>query len=127
MAKPWEIEFHVRWRKSVSKACRYTAGVTDYPAIIDGSMILGGKRQWIVLRPIIVLHFDYPLRDPVRMTFCRPTGFRRIDLFRCIYKGYCKIYDDISKYGVYGHGIGDLKIDHVDQITPGFYKVECGS
>ena len=39
-------------------------------------------------------------------------GFSKLLLAQCIYEGYCVIYEeeDLEKYGVWGHEMGDLSL-----------------
>ncbi|MFX1385093.1 MAG: hypothetical protein ACFFBP_21935 [Promethearchaeota archaeon] len=81
----------------------------------------------------IRIRFTYPLSAKVEIEFQNKGGFSEKDLFRYIYKGYTKIYDEenqdigrfdnISKglnrpetqgrYGIWGHELGDLFIEEV--------------
>jgi len=45
------------------------------------------------------------------------TGFTRAEIIECIRSGYRKIYDEnalTSKWGIWGHSIGDLMIERVE-------------
>lgn len=105
-----------------------TAQVCDYHAVLDRRMALKKRNEWIIARPLIRIEFDYPLSGKSAVfLFCRPTGFTRLDLLACIYKGYAKIYGDPSKYSVWGHSIGDLFIEGIIETMPGYYTLAMGS
>jgi len=79
----------------------------------------------------IQILFSYPLTNKVMFTYEKKGGFTRMDLFRLIYEGYKKIYNEEDsevgdpgiydmlynrkksdgKYGIWGHYIGDLWIE----------------
>ena len=79
----------------------------------------------------IQILFSYPLTNKVMFTYEKKGGFTRMDLFRRIYEGYKKIYDEEDaevgdpgiyemlynrkesdgKYGIWGHYIADLSIE----------------
>jgi len=79
----------------------------------------------------IQILFSYPLTNKVMFTYEKRGGFTRMDLFRLIYEGYKKIYNEEeaevgdpgiyeilynrkesdSKYGIWGHYIDDLWIE----------------
>lgn len=81
----------------------------------------------------IEILFDYPLSQTVLMKFHSPKGFSRIYLWKCIYDGYKKIYDEEEedcgkvgfiegtynrkpsdgRYGIWGHVISDLCIEGI--------------
>ena len=78
----------------------------------------------------VTIVFKYPLTREARFEFKSETGFTRAEIIECIRAGYRKIYaedgggrisDDScwmaapgSKWGIWGHDIGDLMIDRVD-------------
>lgn len=82
----------------------------------------------------ISIIFTYPLSVRVVLQFENKRGFTRMDLLRCIYEGYKKIYDEEEKevgdpgtynmlynrreskgpYGIWGHYLGDLYLDIVE-------------
>lgn len=103
------------------------AQVVDYHTILDGASCLMKSTELIIARPLITIEFDYPIEDPVRFTFCRPTGFSRLDLVACIHKGYEKIYSDARKYNVRSHCMSDLFIEGFIKKSPGLYELEMGS
>ncbi|NVM54285.1 MAG: hypothetical protein HWN66_11340 [Candidatus Helarchaeota archaeon] len=81
----------------------------------------------------IKILFQYPLSNDVLLEFESIGGFTRMDIFRCIYEGYKKIYEEEEKdlgdpgsaphllnrarsngkYGIWGHYMGDLYIEGV--------------
>jgi hypothetical protein len=77
--------------------------------------------------------FTYPLSRKVEFTYTQKGGFTRMNLYRCIYEGYKKIYDAEEEavgdpgtyemlynrrtsegpYGIWGHYMNDLIIEFV--------------
>ena len=125
-----------------------TPMVQDYPAVSKGTakMICGCKDvsdQRVTDVEEITILFDYPLMHSVVMTFKSKTGWTLRDLFRCIYKGYRKIYAAekdpgclpnsynraVSKgpYGIHSHYLGDLFVEGINQIGPAAFELSIGS
>lgn len=88
----------------------------------------------IVIRDeIISIEFSYPLHNPVSFKYTSKGGFTRLALFKCIYEGYKKIYDEEEtevgdpgtyervmnrkpsngKYGIWGHYMSGLFIERI--------------
>ena len=82
----------------------------------------------------ITIHFSYPMKNPVDLTFNTNTNFKITDILKLIYRGYRKIYDEESdaiesidnegtlkynrgstdgKYGIYLHDPQDLFIEGI--------------
>lgn len=81
----------------------------------------------------ISIEFRYPLSVKVFFDYERKGGFRRLDLFKCIYEGYKKIYEEeeqevgdpgtyerlynrrrsFGTYGIWGHYLGELYIEGI--------------
>lgn len=90
-------------------------------------------RERVVKNKKITMVFSYPLSRVVKFEFENKKGFSRIDLFKHIYEGYKKIYDEEEqetgdtghykyaynrkpshgKYGIWNHYIEDLLIERV--------------
>lgn len=104
-----------------------TACVIDYHPVLDGVRTLRLANRLVIARPLITIEFDYPNQRTARFTFCRPTGFTRMDLLACIYKGYDTIYKDVRNYHVFGHGISDLYIEAIIWKSHGLYALAMGS
>ena len=119
------IEFEVYYRRAWSGW--QSAAVTDYHAILVHQATLKMSYELIVARPVITIEFDYPLHNPTKLTFCRPTGFTRRDLIACVHKGYEKIYSNIRKYGVWGHSMSDLVLVGMYRKSPGLYELGIDS
>ena len=79
----------------------------------------------------ISITFTYPLTNEVTLTFENKGGFTRLDMFRVIYEGYVKIYEDAltqekaynRPYEIWGHDITDLFIEGVEEISPTHFKL----
>lgn len=87
----------------------------------------------VILEDKISINFRYPLSVQVAFEFENKGGFTRMDLFRCIYEGYKKIYDEEKaevgdpgtydrlynrrksegKYGIWGHYLDDLWVEGI--------------
>ena len=67
--------------------------------------------EWICIQQReIVIAIDYPLQSCFEFK-CKsrsPKGWTRKALYKKICQLYSNIYANIDKYGVWGHGIGDL-------------------
>lgn len=124
--KPKELDFLVSYHSHSSKGYT-TAQVCDYPSVRSGDTTLRLAHHHVIRRPIITIKFDYPLGGDYKLTFCRPTGFTYLDLMACVYKGYCKIYRDIRKYGVWGHSFSNLYLEGFIINGPGDYSLAMGS
>lgn len=106
------------------------------PLIKDADELITKKKE-------IVIKFDYPLSTPAEMKFKSTKGFTRKKIFECIHKGYKKIYasekdpghipgmynrkTSEGKYGIWGHDIGDLVVEEVQQTKPGYFTLSIGS
>ena len=92
---------------------------------------LVNPKEVVIKDEKIQILFSYPLTNKVMFTYEKKGGFTRMDLFRLIYEGYEKIYDEEEKkvgdpgpyemlynrkksdgkYGIWGHQIADLWIE----------------
>ena len=82
----------------------------------------------------VTIVFKYPLAREARIGFKSETGFTRAEIIECIRGGYRKIYAEEresapnSKWGIWGHDIGDLMIEGVDvDADTGIVHVCIGS
>jgi len=108
--------------------------VTDCDGIVNPDVIVTTDKK-------IVIHFDYPLNNPVDFTFTSKKGFTRAEFYKCICKGYKQIYAtedrDVGKtgniqgilnratsrgrYGIWGHHIEDLVIEGITKRNNKYY------
>jgi hypothetical protein len=85
----------------------------------------------------IKIKFTYPLSKEAILPYTSKGGFTRLDLFRCIYEGYKRIYDEEDlavgdpgtyervmnrkksegPYGIWGHYLGELWIEGISYNT----------
>ena len=85
----------------------------------------------------IKIRFTYPLSSEQIFIYENKGGFTRLDVYRCIYEGYKKIYDEEEEavgdpgiygnvlnrkrsdgpYGIWGHYIGELWIEGITYNT----------
>ncbi len=106
--------------------------VTGYEDI-DRRNQLRNPNENIIGDENITIEFTYPLSLNVEFEFNNKGGFTRMDLWRCIYEGYKRIYDEeesdaddpgnapnllnrgISqgRYGIWGHYIDELWIERI--------------
>ncbi|QEE17132.1 hypothetical protein DSAG12_02964 [Promethearchaeum syntrophicum] len=70
----------------------------------------------IIPEQAIKIEFSYPLEKGAVFEYQVIGGFSRLDLAQCIYEGYYSVYADAEKYGVWGHGMGDLSLIGVEYI-----------
>ena len=114
----------------------YEDGSIGTPTIIDYEVEEFRNRiidpdELLIKEEKITILFTYPLSIKVKFEFENKGGFTRLDLFRCIYEGYKKIYDEEEeevgdpgtydrlynrrksngKYGIWGHYIDDLFLE----------------
>lgn len=114
----------------------YEDGSIGTPTIIDYEVEEVRNRlvepdELIIKEEKITILFTYPLSVKVKFEFENKDGFTRLDLFRCIYEGYKKIYDEEEeevgdpgtydrlynrgkshgKYGIWGHYMDDLYLE----------------
>jgi hypothetical protein len=92
----------------------------------------------------LTIVFKYPLTKEARLEFKSETGFTRSEIIECIRAGYRKIYAEDagecapdlpcwmaapgSKWGIWGHSIGDLVIEGMDVNTDtGIVELWIGS
>lgn len=82
----------------------------------------------------IFIRFTYPLSKDTTFEYENKGGFTRLDLYRCIYEGYKKIYDEEEEvvgdpgtlsqrvlnrarsegpYGIWGHYLSELWIERI--------------
>jgi hypothetical protein len=104
-------------------------------AWVDGNGTRGIKNpsaRFTELQALTIV-FKYPLTREARLEFKSETGFTRAEIIECIRAGYRKIYAEDggelapdlpcwmaapgSKWGIWGHSIGDLMVHRVDVDT----------
>jgi len=61
----------------------------------------------------VYIIFSYPLSSSIKFHFKNKGGFSKLDLLRCVYIGYKRIYEKPNFYGVYGHDIDNLLLEEV--------------
>ncbi len=87
----------------------------------------------------IQIFFDYPLTNPVEITFYHPGGFTRRDFIDAVESGYRAIYameadpgthspllnraTSEGPFGIVGHYIDDLDLDACWQPTEGHFRL----
>lgn len=116
--------------------------VVDYPE--RGQLDLVNPNEMVTGLEKLVIEFDYPLSNPTALEFTSRGGFSRLNLFRCIYEGYKRIYDvedgdpgnipgmlnhatSDGPFGIWGHSMGDLFIEGVEINDDGTVKLHMGS
>ena len=65
----------------------------------------------------VTIVFRYPLTRKARLKFRSETGFTRAEIIECIRSGYRRIYAEEreeSKWGIWGHEMGNLLIESVE-------------
>ncbi len=123
-----------------------TPMVVGYPEVAAGRYLIIRRRGTPIrvtdLRKIAI-EFDYPIRKPAVMEFESENGFMLLDLYRCIYDGYRKIYaseedpetngillnraSSSGPYEIWGHYIDDLFLEGITEIAPGHFSLQIGS
>jgi hypothetical protein len=90
----------------------------------------------IIEKEEISILYSYPLSVTAKLTFTSRGVFRRIDVARCIYEGYRKIYEEEEqedkdpgyiqntynrgfskgRYGIWGHYLEDLILSKIEYL-----------
>jgi len=126
---PGKEIFEIFYNSVEGKQC---ANVVQYKeqVILDA---LDKPKELLIKDKTISIRFDYPLTHEVSFEYNKKDGFTRLDLFRCIYEGYIKIYEtekdetgdpgaieglynrktSKGKFGIWGHYIDELLIEGV--------------
>lgn len=101
----------------------------------------------VITETKINIKFEYPLTNPVTLSFVNPGGFTRFDFFRCVYEGYLNIYKEEESadedpgmvpgmlnrarsdgpHGIWGHVIEDLFLEGVEDKGDGNFELFIGS
>ena len=117
-------------RKTYEDGSIGTPTVVDYGSEYTRNRIVDPD-ELVIKEEKITIRFTYPLSVKVYLEFENEGGFTKLDLFRCIYEGYKKIYDEEEnevgdpgiyerlynrreshgKYGIWGHYIEDLFLE----------------
>jgi len=107
-----------------------TPMIRDYETEFDRNSLVDPD-ELVIQEEKITIEFRYPLSVKVYMEFESKRGFTNMDLFRCVYEGYKKIYDEEEaeagdpgiyeklynrkpsqgKYGIWGHYMNDLFLE----------------
>lgn len=94
---------------------------------------LSNPDEIIIKDEKINIEFTYPLSVRVEFEYVKKGGFSRMDLWRCIYEGYKKIYEEEEaevgdpgsyenlynrkksngNYGIWGHYIEELYLESI--------------
>ncbi len=129
----YDTEGNFELNLSISWGC---PSVASYE-IEDMRNELRNPNEIIIEDETIKIEFTYPLSVRVEFEYNKKGGFSRMDLWRCIYEGYKKIYDaeeadagdpgnapnllnrgrSDGRYGVWGHSIGELYIEQINYNT----------
>ena len=122
-------------------SCVMVCDFPGYERLEDGRVYHKEYDQYLVdpdeivfSRNVMAITFDYPLAQPCTLSFDNDGPWTRYDLFRAIYEGYKRIYDeenrDVGKetdmipgmlnrqrsngrHGIWGHIMGDLYLEVV--------------
>jgi len=66
----------------------------------------------------IRIEFDYPLDETYPMTFSRKGGWTLGQVIQKVIDGYAMIYKNDTRYGIWGHAIGDLVLEGLSVSYP---------
>ncbi len=107
--------------------------ITDYEND-ERKNLLQKPNQIVIKDEKIKILFSYPLSTEVYLEYVNEGGFSRLDLWRCIYNGYKKIYDEeqedagnpgsvservlnrarsFGRYGIWGHYLSELWLEGI--------------
>ncbi len=144
---PKIVARYTKWKNDPTTCVR----VCEYPEFMNkndnGDSKLIDPDELIINRRKIKIKFSYPLSNPTHITFQSKNGFTRKDLFRVIYEGYKRIYDEEERvdkdpgmisgmpnratsqgpFGIWGHVMKDLFIEGVIDCGNGKYELSMGS
>lgn len=87
----------------------------------------GLKPAQVTLYEKIHITFNYPIAKEVVFAFEHKGGFTMKDFIASVRKGYRTIFKEAEKYGVWGHDIGDLYVEGIEEPTPGMFTLLMGS
>lgn len=93
--------------------------------VIDrGAKVLEGQQR-VTQTARITIVYEYPLHGTHEIIHNRKTGWTLQQICAAVQNDYKKIYDRPNRYGIWGHGIGDLVIESI-QYNPRNRKVILG-
>ena len=75
----------------------------------------------------ITIEFSYPIDKPTTFSFESQNGFTLREFAACVLGGYRTIYKKARSYGVWGHCLGDLFIEGIEERSPGVFHLVMGS
>ena len=107
-----------------------TPKVSDYGSEYERNTLVKPD-ELAIKEDKITIEFSYPLSVKVYFKFEKEGGFTNMDILRCVYEGYTKIYDEEEaeagdpgiyerlynrrpshgKYGIWGHYMNDLFLE----------------
>lgn len=100
--------------------------------IIDGDGL--EENALVTSRKSAELTIHYPLRVYVKVKVVGQDNndgegpqIRVEDVLNAIQAVYRKIYANQKKYGVWGHGLGDLYLEKIEETEPGKLAISIGS
>lgn len=67
----------------------------------------------VIYNNTVYIQFEYSLEKKILFNYTNKDGFVLLDLFRCLYSGYKKIYADKKRYGTSIHYLDDLYIEGI--------------
>jgi len=138
--REFDIDYTADWGASPVRVVDYKNDKRS-AALIDGDEIVADS-------PEIEIVFDYPLSHRVTLFFSNDgKPFTRRNFWRAVHEGYTQIYreedeavgktDNIpgmlnrqeseGPYGIWGHHIGDLYIEGVQEVKQNKFELLMGS
>ena len=80
------------------------------------------NKLFVAQNESVILIIDYPLHDPfIKKLNGGKLGLTAADLVDEIIKSYQKIYQNLGKYGVWGHDMEDLVIEGINRTGNKIY------
>ena len=109
----------------------------DQANLLIGIPKSGGRDvwdQWYNFEPRdLMVILDYPLDKPIKVLipaeeYTRPSGLASFGMFLlAVARKYEELYQAPQRYGIWGHGIGDLYFEMVTVGKDGGVKLFIGS
>jgi hypothetical protein len=87
----------------------------------------GATNNKVTDEEVIDIVINYPLQTELIHRAEKEGGFTVRDFAESLLDGYKLIYRDPKRFGVWGHGLGDLFLESIEEIEPGKFKAVMGS
>jgi hypothetical protein len=87
----------------------------------------GATEELVTVLEQIEIEIDYPVTRKRIHHATRSGGFTLKAFVEAVLDGYKAIYADPDGHGVWGHGLGDLYLEGIEEHHSGFFNITVGS